>query len=51
MATRAPGAEEAEDIVDEARVYGRIVEPFIVAFRDRGRDEVKDIKIIWWYIA
>ncbi|PKS06580.1 hypothetical protein jhhlp_007328 [Lomentospora prolificans] len=51
MATRAPGAEEAEDACDQARTYDGLSEPFLMTIRDKGRESVKDVKIIWWYIA
>ncbi|KAF2706659.1 hypothetical protein K504DRAFT_459068 [Pleomassaria siparia CBS 279.74] len=49
MATRAPPADEGEDVSDRARVYPNLTEPFM--FTSRGTDGGEILKIIWWYIA
>ncbi|KAL2830862.1 NUDIX hydrolase domain-like protein [Aspergillus cavernicola] len=49
MSTRAPQADDAEDIPDRARVCYDLDEPFMLTVREL--DGNFDVKIIWWYIA
>ncbi|KAJ5106219.1 hypothetical protein N7456_002894 [Penicillium angulare] len=45
MYTRAPPSDEQGHMPDMPRSYPDITEPFM------GKDAVKDVKIIWWFIA
>ncbi|KAJ5184383.1 hypothetical protein N7472_009223 [Penicillium cf. griseofulvum] len=51
MYTRAPPIDEQGYIPDKPRSYQDLTEPFMVTIRQLGGDSVKDIKMIWWYIA
>ncbi|KAJ5712749.1 hypothetical protein N7493_009217 [Penicillium malachiteum] len=51
MYTRAPPIDERGHMPDIPRLYPDIVEPFMVTMRHLGTDGVKDVKIIWWFIA
>lgn len=49
MPVRAPRIDEADDMIDKARTYPDLSEPFMVTIRELK--EKSDVKIIWWYIA
>lgn len=49
MTTRAPPAVEVGHYPDEPRVHLEACEPFMLTCRQL--EEVRDVKIIWWYIA
>jgi len=49
LATRAPSETEVADIVDKARVYDDVTEPFMLDVRDLGKE--MGVKLVWWFIA
>ncbi|KAL3459139.1 hypothetical protein BJX64DRAFT_265339 [Aspergillus heterothallicus] len=49
MLTRAPRAEDPEDVPDTARLCTESTEPFMLTIRELSRGT--DAKIIWWYVA
>jgi len=49
MPTRAPAIDEPNDVVDKARVYPDLVEPFM--FTLRQLPGVEGVKLIFWFIA
>lgn len=51
MQTRAPPMDEQGHMPDQHRSHPDLTEPYMVTMRQLGGDGVKNIKIIWWYIA
>ncbi len=49
MPTRAPPVDETANVLDKARIYPNLTEPFM--FTARGIDGGSSVKLIWWYIA
>ena len=49
MASRAPSAQETEQLPDQARSYANTTEPFMLTIRQLNGKE--NVKFIWWYIA
>lgn len=50
MRTRAPPSIETRHYPDEPRLETNVCDPFMVTCRYLD-DEMKNLKIIWWYIA
>ena len=50
-ARNPPEIEEDGYTPDEVRTFDDVVEPFMMTTRDVSKDGVKQMKLIWWYIA
>ena len=50
-ARNPPEIEENGYTPDRVRTYDDVIEPFMVSTRDVSKGEVKQFKLIWWYIA
>ena len=50
-ARNPPEIEEDGYTPDEVRTFDDVIEPFMMSTRDVTNGNVKQIKLIWWYIA
>ncbi len=50
-ARNPPEIEENGYTPDVVRTFDGVIEPFMMTTRDVTKGEVKQIKLIWWYIA